>query len=150
MQLLNKFDNGIRFLFCVIDIFSKYAQVVTFKDKNGITITVAYQKLSDESGRKPNKMANHGQIKMIQKYRNEEKSVVVERFIGTLKNKIYKYITLISKNVNVDKLGDIVRKYNNAYHRTTKMKLIDVKPKPKINLIKKIIIKILNLILAIM
>ena len=38
---------------------------------------------------------------------NEEKSVVVERFIGTLKNKIYKYITLISKNVNVDKLGDI-------------------------------------------
>ena len=81
---------------------------------------------------------------------NEEKSVVVERFIGTLKNKIYKYITLISKNVNVDKLGDIVRKYNNAYHRTTKMKLIDVKPKPKINLIKKIIIKILNLILAIM
>ena len=81
---------------------------------------------------------------------NEEKSVVVERFIGTLKNKIYKDITLISKNVNVDKLGDIVRKYNNAYHRTTKMKLIDVKPKPKINLIKKIIIKILNLILAIM
>ena len=67
MQLLNKFDNGIRFLFCVIDIFSKYAQVVTFKDKNGITITDAYQKFLDESGRKPNKMANHGQIEMIQK-----------------------------------------------------------------------------------
>ena len=58
---------------------------------------------------------------------NEGKSVVAERFIRTLKTKIYKYMTSISKNVYIDKLDDIVNKYNNTYHRTIKMKLVDVK-----------------------
>ena len=53
---------------------------------------------------------------------NEGKSVVVERFIRTLKTKIYKYMTSISKNVYIDKLDDIVNEYNNTYHRTIKMK----------------------------
>ena len=47
---------------------------------------------------------------------NEGKSVVVERFIRTLKNKIYKYMTSISKHMYIDKLDDIVDEYNNAYH----------------------------------
>ena len=46
---------------------------------------------------------------------NQEKSVVSERFIRTLRNKIYKYMTLISKNVYIDELDDIVNKYNNTY-----------------------------------
>ena len=58
---------------------------------------------------------------------NEGKSVIAERFIRTLKNKIYKYMTSISKNVYIDKLDDIVNKYNNTYHRTIKMKPVDVK-----------------------
>ena len=58
---------------------------------------------------------------------NEGKSVIVERFIRTLKNKIYKYMTLVAKNVYIDKLDNIVRKYNNTYHRSIKMKLVDVK-----------------------
>ena len=58
---------------------------------------------------------------------NEEKSVVAERFIRTIKNKIYKYMTSISKNVYIDKLDDIVHKYNNKRHITIKMKPIDVK-----------------------
>ena len=58
---------------------------------------------------------------------NEGKSVVAERFIRTLKNKFYKYVTSISKNVYIDKLDDIVNKYNNTYHRTIKMKPADVK-----------------------
>ena len=58
---------------------------------------------------------------------NEGKSVVVERFIRTLKTKIYKYMTSISKNVYIDKLDDIVDEYNNTYHRTIKMKPIDLK-----------------------
>ena len=58
---------------------------------------------------------------------NEGKSVVAERFIRTLKNKIYKYMTTISKNVYIDKLDDIVNECNNTYHRTNKMKPIDVK-----------------------
>ena len=57
---------------------------------------------------------------------NERKSVVAERFIRTLKNKIFKHMTAISKNVYFDVLDDIVDKYNNTVHRTIKMKPIDV------------------------
>ena len=57
---------------------------------------------------------------------NEGKSVVAERFIRTLKNKIYKHSTAISKNVYFDALNDIVDKYNNTYHKTIKMKPTDV------------------------
>ena len=58
---------------------------------------------------------------------NEGKSVVAERFIRAIKNKIYRHMTSISKNVYIDKLDDIVNEYNNKKHRTTKMKPIDVK-----------------------
>ena len=57
---------------------------------------------------------------------NEGKSVVAERSIRTLKNKIFKHMAAISKNVYFDVLDDIVNKYNNTVHRTIKMKLIDV------------------------
>ena len=71
---------------------------------------------------------------------NEGKSVVAERFIRTLKNKIYKYMTAISKNVYINKLNDIVNEYNNKnIHRTIKMKPVD-----------KLMIKIQNLKLVIM
>ena len=77
---------------------------------------------------------------------NEGKSVIAERFIRTLKNKIYKYMTSISKNVYIDKLDDIGKKYNNTYHKSVKMKPVDVKDNTYINLT----IKILNLKLVIM
>ena len=57
---------------------------------------------------------------------NEGKSVVAERFIRTLKNKIFKHMTGVSKTVYFDMLDDIVDKYNNAVHRTIKMKPIEV------------------------
>ena len=57
---------------------------------------------------------------------NEGKSVVAERFIRTLKNKIFKHMTTISKNVYIDVLNDIVNKYNSTIHKTIKMKSIDV------------------------
>ena len=56
MQLISKFNKGIRFLLSVFNIFSKYAWVIPSKDKKGITITNAFQKLLDESNRKPNKV----------------------------------------------------------------------------------------------
>ena len=112
------------------------------KDKKGISIVNAFQKILDKSGRKPNKIwvdkgnefynnsfkkwLKDNDIEMYSIY-NEGKSVVAERFIRTLKNKIYKYMTAISKNVYIDKLDDIVNEYNNTYHRTIKMKPIDVK-----------------------
>ena len=58
---------------------------------------------------------------------NKGKSVVAERFIRTLKNKIYKYMTLVLKNVYIDKFDDIVNKYNNTYLSTIKIRPVDVK-----------------------
>ena len=69
---------------------------------------------------------------------NEGKSVVAERFIRTRKNKIYKYMTSISKNGYIDKLHDIVNEYNNTYHRTIKIKSIDVKDNTYINIGKEV------------
>ena len=57
---------------------------------------------------------------------NEGKSVVAERFIRTLKNKIFKHMTAVSKNIYFNVLDDIVDKYNNTVHRTIKMKPIEV------------------------
>ena len=64
---------------------------------------------------------------------NEGKEKIVERIIRTLKSKIYKHMTSISKNVYIDKLGDIVDEYNNSYHTTIKVKPIDVKDNTCIN-----------------
>ena len=69
---------------------------------------------------------------------NEGKSVVAERFIRTLKNNIYKYMTSVSKNVYIDKLDDIVNEYNNTYNRAIKMKPIDVKDNTYSNISKEI------------
>ena len=137
MQLISKYNKGIRYLLCVIDLFSKYVWVVPLKDRKGVSIVNAFQKILDSSKRKPNKIwvyqgsefyNNHlkkwlkdNDISMHSTY-NEEKSVVAERFIRTLKNKIYKHMTAISKNVYFDVLDDIVDDYySNTYH-----KIIDV------------------------
>ena len=69
---------------------------------------------------------------------NEGKSFVAERFIGTLKSRMYKYMTSVSKNVHIDKLDDIVNEYNNIYHRTIKMKPIDVKDNTYIDFGKEV------------
>ena len=69
---------------------------------------------------------------------NEGKSVVAERFIRTLKNKICKHMTSISKNVCIDKLDDIANKYNNTYHSTINMKPFDVKSNTYIDSSKEI------------
>ena len=55
---------------------------------------------------------------------NEGKSVVAERFIRTLKKKIYKYIASVSKNLYIDELDDIFNKYSNTYHSTIKRSLL--------------------------
>ena len=113
-QLISKLNKGFRLLLCVIDIYSKYAWVIPLKDKKGITITNAFQKILDESNRRPNKiwvdkgsefynrsvksLLQNNDIKMCSTH-DEGKSVVAERLIRTLKNKICKYMTSVSKNV---------------------------------------------------
>ena len=69
---------------------------------------------------------------------NEGKSAITGRFIRTLKNKIYKYMTSISKYMYIDKLHDIVDEYNNTYHRSIKMKPIDVKDNTYIDFKKEV------------
>ena len=66
-----------------------------------------------------------------------KENLVPRRLIRTLKSKIYKYITSISKNVYIDKLDDIVDKYNNTYHSAIKMKPVDVKPSTYIDFDKE-------------
>ena len=122
-------------------MFSKYARVIPLKDKKGAIITNAYQKILNSSKIKPNKiwvdqgsefynnsfkkwLKDNG-ISIYSTY-NEGKSVVAERIITTLKNKVYMHMTAISKNVYFDVLDDIVDECHNTYHKIIKMKPIDV------------------------
>ena len=134
MQLISKFNKKIRFLLCVIDIFTKCAWIIPLKDERGITINNDFQKVLDESKRKPNiiwidkgsksynrTMKSEIEESEIEMYltHDEGKSFVAGRFIKTSKNEIHKYMTSISKNMYIDKLN-IVNKYNNIYHTTIK------------------------------
>ena len=69
---------------------------------------------------------------------NEGKSVVDERFIRNLKNKVYKYMTSISKNLYIDKLDNIVYKFNNTHHSTIKIKSANIKSSTYIDSSKEI------------
>ena len=69
---------------------------------------------------------------------NEGKSFVADRFIRTLKNRVYKYMTSISKTVYINKLHDIVNEYNSTYHRTIKVKHVDVKDNTYIDFGKEV------------
>ena len=148
MQLISRYNKGIRFLLCVTDIFSKYAWVVPLKDKKGISIVKAFQSILKQSNRKPNKIWVDKGSEFYNAYfkkwlqdnniviysaHNKGKSVVAERFIRTLRSKIYKYMGSISKNAYIDKLDDIVDEYNNTYHTTIKVKPIEVKDNTYIN-----------------
>ena len=153
MQLISKYNKGLRFLLCVVDVFNKYAWVFPLKDKKGASIAAAFQSILKQPNKKPNKIwvdkgsefyntsfkqwLQDNNIVMYSAH-NEGKSVVAERFIRTLKNKIYKYMTSISKNVYIDKLNDIANEYNNTYHTTIKMKPIDVKDNTYINTDKEV------------
>ena len=96
IQLISKFNKGFRFLLCVIDIFSKYTWVVSLKDKRGISLVNAFQKMLHDSNRKPNKIwvykgsefYNSSFKKLLKdngiemySIRNKGKSIVAERFV---------------------------------------------------------------------
>ena len=158
IQSLSKFKKGFKYLLCAIDLFSKYAWVIPIKDKKVTSIVNAFKKIISEK-RKPNKIwVDQGSgfynqsfqyflkinnIEMYSTY-NEGKSVVAERFIRTLNNKIFKHMTTISKNVYIDVLNDIMKKYNNTIHKNIKMKPIDVTNDSMLNTVKILIKKVLH------
>ena len=107
MQLINKFNKGSRFWSFAFDSYSRYSWVIPLKDKKRITITITFQKIVNESKREPNKtwvdkrseFCNRSMKPWLEKYDlemyptyNEGKPVITQRFIRTLKNKIYKYM----------------------------------------------------------
>ena len=108
MRLISKYNQVFLFLLRVIDIYSKYAWVVSSKDKKGIAIFNPFKKILHDSNLKSNKiwvdkgsefynksvkswLQDNG-VEMYSTY-NEEKPVVAERFMRTLRNKLYKYVT---------------------------------------------------------
>ena len=136
MQLISKYGKGFRFLLCVVDVYSKYALILPLKDKKIITVTKAFKEILDEYRRKPNKiwvynrseffnrsMKSWLQDNNMEMYstHNEEKSVVAERFIRTLKENLQMY-DFNNEECVFDKLADTANKYSNTYHRVIEMK----------------------------
>ena len=127
---------------CVTDIFSKYAWFFLLKMKKVLQLLMLFKKKNmNEPNSQPNKIWVHKKSEFsnrsmkswlqdndIEMYsaNNDEKSVVGEGFIRTWKNKTYKYMALISKNVYIDKLDNLIHGYNNIYQRKIKIKLLDV------------------------
>ena len=146
MQSLSRKNKGIKYLLCAIDLYSKYAFVILLKDIKGISIVNAFNKIIKQSNRKRNKICvdqggefynnvfekwlSDNDIIMYSTY-NEGKSVVAERFIRTLKNRLYKHMTATGKKGYYDVLDDVVNKYNNTEHSTIKMKPTDAKDNNK-------------------
>ena len=142
MQLISKSNKGFRNLLCVIYIYSKYAWVAPLKDKKDLSIVNVFQIILKQSARKHQKIwvdkrtefynshfkkwLRNNSIEMYSTD-NEGKSAVAEKFIRTIKNRIFKYMTSILKNMYTDKLDDIVKKYNDVNHSTIQIKPIDVK-----------------------
>ena len=135
MQLISKFNKEFRLLLCLFYIYSRYACVVPLKDKKGITITNAFQKILKECSRKPNKIwvdkgsefynksmkswLEQNGIEMYSTH-NKGKPVAAGRFIRIFKNKVYKYMASVSKNAYIDKTDDIL--INGILHIITQLK----------------------------
>ena len=154
MQSLSKYNKGIKYLLCEIDLFSKYAWVILIKDKKKCVTTVdAFQKILNDSnrseakskGRKANKIwvdnrsefynnsfknwLKDNDIEVYSIY-NKGKSVVAERFVRTLKNKIFKHMTdILKKNV----LDDVVNKYNTDVTDNTYVDSMELHLKKEVN-----------------
>jgi hypothetical protein len=131
MQAFSKDNDGIKYLLCVIDIFSKYGWIVPLYDKTGKSVAAAFEKIF-KCDRKPLKLwVDKGKefynkdVKSlcVELYstENEEKSCVIERYNRTMKEKMFKYFTANSTRRYVDVLDSMVKLYNNTRHSSIRM-----------------------------
>ena len=137
MQAFSKFNRGVKYLLAVIDVFSKYGWLILLKDKTGKSVALAVKTIFKE--RKPEKMLvdkgkefyNKDVKDLIELYstENKEKSSVVERWIRTMKEKMWKYFTANSTNVYMNAISDLVREYNNTGHSSIKITPVQVSKK---------------------
>ena len=129
MQAFSNLNRGVKYLLAVIDVFSKYGWLIPLKDKTGKSVASALKTIFEE--RKPEKMwvdkgkefDNKDVKDLIELYstENEEKSSVVERWIRTMKEKIWKYFMVNSTNVYMNVFSDLIKEYNNTRHSSIKM-----------------------------
>ena len=129
MQAFTKFNRGFKYLLAVIGVFSKYGWLIPLKDKTGKSVASALKIIFEE--RRPEKMwvdkgkefYNKDVKDLITLYstEDEEKASVVERWIRTMKEKMWKYFTTKSTNVYIDVLPNLVKQYNNTRHSSIKM-----------------------------
>ena len=145
MQKFAKLNKGYRYLLTCIDIFSKFAWVIPLKNKRGITIKNALEKIFNK--RKPkflwtdngkefyNKqvqdLLNENNIKLYSTNNSEIKSAVIERFNRTFKNMMYKKFTENNNTIFYNILDELVNNYNSKYHSTIKM--LPIEGSKKIN-----------------
>ena len=137
MKAFSEFNRGFKFFLLVIDIGSKYGWIIPLKNKEGKTVASALKTIFEE--RKPEKMwvdkgkefYNKDVKGLIKLYstENEEKSSVVERWIRTMKEKMWKYFTDNNTYVYIDILPDLVKDYNNTKHSSVKMTPVEASEK---------------------
>ena len=141
MTYLKKENDGVTFLLCCIDTFSKYAWVKPLKRKTAIEIINAFKNILQE--RKPKKLRSDKGSEFINKdfqellkknnidfytANNEPKAAIVERFNRTFKGRMYRYFTAKNTLRYIDDLQDFVDSYNNTYHRSIGMRPSEVNP----------------------
>ena len=137
MRAFSKHNDGVTFLLLVIDIFSKYGWVIPLKNKEGKTVAEALKTIFKE--RKPEKLwtdkgkefynKNVKDLVEIYSTENEEKSSIVERWIRTMKEKMWKYFTDNNTYTYIDILPDLVEDYNNTVHSSTKLTPVEASKK---------------------
>ena len=137
MRAFSKYNDGVTFLLLVIDIFSKYGWVVPLKNKEDKTVAEALKKIFKE--RKPEKLwtdkgrefYNKDVKGLVEIYstENEEKSSIVERWVRTMKEKMWKYFTDNNTYTYMDILPDLVEDYNNTVHSSTKLTPVEASKK---------------------
>ena len=138
MHQYSKQNKHFKYLLAVIDVFSKYGWLIPLKNKTGSTVSEEFKKLFKE--RKPKYIWSdkgsefyNKQVKELIKENdielysteNDEKSCVVERWIGTMKQNMFKYFTAYDTTKYYDILDEIVKDYNNTEHSSIKMTPVD-------------------------
>ena len=137
MKAFSEFNQGFNFLLLVIDIFSKYGWIIPLENKEGKTVASALKTIFKERKTektwvdKGKEFYNKDVKALIELYstENEEKSSVVERWIRTMKEKMWKYFTDHNTNVYIDILPDLVKDYNNTKHSSIKMTPVEASKK---------------------
>ena len=147
MQSFSKFNNGIKYLLMVIDVFSKYGWIAPLKSKTGLDVATALNKIFSERrcttshvGALAPKMwvdkgkefyNKHVKALGVQLYptENEEKSSVVKRWNRTMKEKMFKYFSANNTKKYIDVLDEIVNTYNNTKHSSIKMTPVEASDK---------------------